>query len=837
MSRKKKKYTPKSPNNNSKHTSETQKKEKGKNILNNILYQTSALGVFTFILLLWALPEAIELRKLKVNIGLFNVIASILTGISALTFFKQTLLFYRIQTILFSLSIALWGGLSLSLNLNELKEYQNFFLAFKVFGGTTILVLGLPLVLSKNPNPINTSDNTTSHKLKQYLIWGTLLLVVIGGTGLFLFENDHFDLFDDEFQMVSTGKGFQETNDNIQWDFVENKPSSSYYHSAYPHTVLLGTSFKIFGYSIDTARDLSAILGGLFLATFFFVGNFFIRKPSLVLFTLVILIFCLNYLHLFRYIRMYALMIPLAQIAFILLYKTIEESKILSAWQNHKVFQWANFNYLSMLIAFPLLYINYRTHQVSLAIAAGTVVYFILATIIFRERKHILGLGVIALLVIWIAVYKPSFFPFHVLSFFQNRDYDYFGWLTGFPFYYEMTFAILLLGAILFFSTKNKPIIKRYLFVVSLIIFSLVFFTFIAQYSGHGFRFISHVAPWVILLSIVSLYYIFKQQLNSFIVWGLLLVLVLPRVFILFSSNYAKIFEYDPIRPQYSKVYNKLDNLFDYKNDVLYAIYFRRYYGASMLKKGVDVIGMKKQKKYTIEEFTSDLTKRNSGWVVWATQKTWHLHDNVRSYINQNFKHISGKQIDSSGIEVYYFNREMLPGSVEFNEKAKDKFPINAWLNSKKEFTAVVKIKPNNSNGQAPLVFDKNDSLFFNLEFSETSTNDEINLNWKIKKTDNSFSNININLAPKQTFDLVMHWHPNQKQTTATVYYFGKKQNELKLKNVANGEQRVFLPKFFPGSITSVAIYINPLQQTDLEKLASGQKIESPPYRDFSRQK
>lgn len=785
----------------------------------------------SFLFLLWSSPSSIEARLAGLNSSLFSVVAFFFAAGGAYVVFSGRTILYRVLSgfflvVLFS-SILLNIGIQWDANPALLKAFS----ASGSFLAVATLVLGFPFVLKKKREPEELENRkvipeNTVNKVIPYIL---LVAITLGSLSLYLYKNDHFDVFEDEFQMMSVGKGFKETNKQVLWDYKNDKPTSAVYGGVWPHTVLLGTAFKIFGESPEVGRTLSGILGAIFILSFYFFGNYFIRNKWITLFVLVLIILHPSILHLFRYIRMYVLLIPLTSLTIWAIYKGLEGENKIVALQKYKFFEWANFNYVYLLLVLPLLYLNYIVHQVALVVAPAAAIYLFVGALVFREAKYYVGVAMVAFVVLVVYFFVPSLVPVHVMSFFEGRDYSYVDWLGDIPMYFELNLAIVALGMASLVWQKEKAFLKQHLFIITLVVAAYVFFIFIADYQGHDFRFISHIAPWFILLVSFHLYRAFRLQFNKPIAVTLVMLFLLPKAITGFSNNVEKLYVYDPSRPQYAKVYQLLEDKINIEEEALFGQYFKSYYASSLLRKNVDVVSMQSNKTYSYEQFVKDLNQKEQGWICWATYKGWHIDEKVMGYIYNNFRQYAGSKKDSSGMELYYFNKSMLPGTEEYNALAIEKFPVNVWYNPQQDFTAHFSFNMLPKEGQAPVIFQKKDSAM-QLSLRPIDTTSQL-LVWQI----NELVKVEVPIPTSRVLNVILSWKTDKKTGTASVYFDGKKQAEETLIHIRNTEQQLYLPKMFPGNITLAEFYLDTITEDELLALSRGVTIEKISYRNYKR--
>ena len=312
---------------------------------------------------------------------------------------------------------------------------------------------------------INISEKSSFIKrfIKKEGVTSLILLSLIFFVAIFNFSYKltHYDIFEDEFQMMSVSTGYYHTGEFKHWDRINDSINEGSEYGVKPQIWLLAQAYNFFGLSKATARGLSVIMGLFFVLTSYFFSRHFIKNKLVSLLVPLSVIFFPPYLHLFRYIRMYALVIPLTLVVFWGLYRAITEEcriKTRSNAFNSFIEKYLNFNFIYIIISIPLIIINYQLHQVSLITLPVIFIFILYLAITEKEVKYYIASIAGFLLILVIALFFNDFLPKQILTFFENKDWSYLDWIFAYPFSSYITIPVLIIGISSFFIVKNKTL-------------------------------------------------------------------------------------------------------------------------------------------------------------------------------------------------------------------------------------------------------------------------------------------------------------------------------------------------------------------------------------------
>jgi len=499
---------------------------------------------------------------------------------------------------------------------------------------------------------------------KEGWVYSAIFAVLLIIFAFLLFYNlGEAEFKEDEFQVVAAAKGFQETGKFYQWDWAENKLNkNAFYDRAWPHTILIAGSYHLFGVSEWSSRLVSALFGLIFIFSGYFIIKYFSKNKKITLLILFVLMFYSSFINLFRYTRMYALLIPLFLILFYALYRFIIEKNNFKT--NNKIFNWVfenlNYNYLILVPVLILLYFNYQVHINSLLIVPSIAIFLFCLSIIYKKKKFIIPtiISLLGAVIVFLLYYfgilnkYVSFF-----SLFERENFVYIDYLTSFPFFKEIGVILILL--VLFILILNK--FKNKFLLYSLVItgFSLFFLIWIGNRYA-SFVYISHIITISIILILISYYYITKLFDKKFLKIGLYLTLIF-LLGVSFFESISDIYYGENQYGSFNEAYNIIEENFDLEKDVLFGQYLRTYYLKDLFSKSqINTISMLSDKQYSFDQFMGDLNKHESGWITWETRKSYHVQLEIRKYVNENFEKYSGQGVNETNVEVFYFNKNKL---------------------------------------------------------------------------------------------------------------------------------------------------------------------------------
>jgi hypothetical protein len=504
-----------------------------------------------------------------------------------------------------------------------------------------------------------------SHKINHVLnklkpIYFVIILTLIG-LGLRAHNLGLNDIRGDENQVVSAAAGYYHTGNYFQWDWIKDEPACTdkaqgcYYNRAWPHTWMIAQVYKIAGISEASSRIPSVIFGTLLILISYPIALFFTKSRLAALITTFLVTIAPSYISLSRYIRMYAILLPIFLLLVYSTYRAVSEfwiPKLLAKNKQLKQFfkTFLPFHWGFVVLGLVLLYFNYHIHINSLVIGPGMMLFVIFAFVLDTKRRKrwkipailaLLGITA-ALLLIITGQFKYNAF----ISNFAKRNFIYNDYMFGYPFGRVITMSLFALGLGAAIFKKNLRIVA--LGIISL--FSLYFFIYIADRYA-SFVYTSHLTILVLIVAVYGLVILFKKL-------KLIPLIISLLIFGGYFATLSTIEAGDRYHAQggavHSVAYQEIIDHYDPTEHTLFLQYGRMYYLRELDE--INVVSMGRNGSYSFEDFISDLEKAKKGWIAWETGKSYHLQGKVKSYIEENFEKIHGTGVDDTGVEVYYFD-------------------------------------------------------------------------------------------------------------------------------------------------------------------------------------
>ncbi len=592
----------------------------------------------------------------ELNAGALSAI-SILSGL--LAFFCSTNLFRG-----YSLKIAMW-----TLPLIFLQLASNILLTYEWVEPSYVLLfcantLTVPIAIiwyfilkyhSSMDTPVPSTGLYSFGNVFEGIIPKLVAIGILLVTGILVFYRlGYYDIWEDENLVINAAKGFYENG------FAYFKEG---YDRAWLHTVIVAGSFHLFGISEWAGRFPSAVFGLAFVLICFYV---FARWFGLAWLAILIPLICLmndRFLILFRYMRMYALLIPLFLAGVYLMYRAV------MAFQQRgdaypSSLQKTKWLYVAAaLVMVPLMAHVHKLSAIILPVAGFFIVYQVLLHPSRRQMQLLwIALGGGVLLLFFTFVFQLDalrMFRQVANRIFSTHQYepDYFGFVfeNGLPL--NSTFMFLLAGLGLLESKVSRHLksllILNYLFII----IALISMVYLIGNDGRDYRYIAHIVPFVVCTLLLVVYYCGQTVWKGSYPWSMISVLGVSSL--LLVKDYKLVYERHPWAPFYSLAYTTLKS--QYKpGDAIFAQNIKTYYLDPVALAGSHYHKISKKSDYTIDQFKTDIQKEGRGWVVWELHKAHHWQRDILEYIYDHFKPIHNSYLDDLGVELFYFDETMI---------------------------------------------------------------------------------------------------------------------------------------------------------------------------------
>jgi len=502
-----------------------------------------------------------------------------------------------------------------------------------------------------------------------------LVMILLLSSVLLFYNLGERDLWEDEHQVVSAAAGYLYTDDFYRWDWVRDDvvcledERRCQYDRAWPHTWLIAQSYKIFGVSEWSSRVVSVLFGIFLVFLSYYFTKFFIEDKRIALFAAFLFSINPSYIKIGRYTRMYALLLPLFLILVYAFYKGMGEKTNLDfiKWQKIKNFIKENFNYNYpyLFLGFALLLFVYHIHINGMVILPVLLLFAFYMAILSKEKKYIV-LALIGFILSTITVILGTSTSLlnkmtNFLSFFQRNNQIYLDYITRYPLSGKISIVILLLGLLSLALMSNKRIRNKLAYLYAIVIFSLIFFIYIADRYA-SFVYISHVSA-ISLVLITYFYLSIILRLRSRLVKSILIIFLIASSVQYLWLDAGSLYKNDNKLGNFSVAYKTIIDNYDSDNDVIFGQYLRDYY-LDDVDSRTKIISMLNNRRYQFTTFLIDINKYESGWITWESRKGYHISQEIREYINANFQKVHGYDVDDTKVEVYYYDQTMIP-SVE----------------------------------------------------------------------------------------------------------------------------------------------------------------------------
>jgi hypothetical protein len=508
----------------------------------------------------------------------------------------------------------------------------------------------------------------TERGRKIHLICVALLVIAAGI--MFSYRIGATDFWDDEYLVLKAAEGFRQTGAFFEWDFIRDKPTDREYSRAWPHTWLVAQAYRIFGVSEWSTRIVSVLFGVIFTGASFFIIHYFSANALFSFLTAVVFLVNPYFLFYWRYSRMYALLLPLFFTLSAFALKAIEgdpSAPPLKRARNFGIQEVFNLNYTHAALAIFLFFWAYHIHINSLIIGLVLFIYIMLTAVFWQEKKYILltALSCAAMPVVFLLMPGKTISKITaMIGFFEVYHPVYFRLMALKPFLPPLN-LVLLAASLIIIAIAQPTINKKRLFYCSIyVVAALIFFVFMADYYGRHFRYISHIMPFAILLICFAYLVILKVYRHK-------AVLVIGTGLLIATQAYdltiaAKDLVHGlPEQPRPSIAYATIvENL--RHGEVIFGQYLRDYYlqgigeDTVLISLGSIRRDVRGTNPYKFNDFYRDLIRHKKGWIVWQSYKQYNIDRKIVAYVKTLFKQYHGKDLDDTGVEVYYFDEQMI---------------------------------------------------------------------------------------------------------------------------------------------------------------------------------
>lgn len=480
-------------------------------------------------------------------------------------------------------------------------------------------------------------------------------LILLISVFLIFYRLGYYDIWEDENLVINAAVGVYEQG----FSYLKEG-----YDRAWLHTVMCAGVFEVFGVSEFTGRLPSAIFGIAFVLFCFYV---FARWYGLAWLALLIPLICLmndRFLILFRYMRMYALLIPLFLICVYLISRAI--SKVQQESEGDVQVPMIRRDWIYVVLAVLSLPLLAHVHKLSMIVLPAFGLLILYLVILHRTKAQIRLLwaavaGTVIILILTFGVQLDSLRMFRQVAVRILSPHTpmtaYFEYMfqNGLPL--NSTLMFLLSGLGLLGSKITRPmktlLILNYLFIT----IAVVAMVYLIGNEGRDYRYIAHIVPFAVCTLLIAVHYYCKALWKGSYPWAMIVVFLVSTLQLV--NGYGRLYERHPWAPRYSKVYATLRE--QYKpGDALFATNIKTYYLDAVALAGTHYHKVPKKKAYTLEQLKADARLEGHGWFLWEWHKTHQIREEVVQYIYKNFKPVHNSRLDDLGVELFYFDETMI---------------------------------------------------------------------------------------------------------------------------------------------------------------------------------
>jgi 4-amino-4-deoxy-L-arabinose transferase-like glycosyltransferase len=525
---------------------------------------------------------------------------------------------------------------------------------------------------------ISKDSKVKVYKPKKIVVITILVLTILLGAGLRLKDAKNLSFTNDEYQVVSAAAGYRYTGTFMYWNFLVDTPDSiqscpelddscHYYTRAYPHSMLIALSFHLFGISELSARIPSLIFGILLIPLSFFFAKYMTKRDDVSLMYTFIIAMHGAFINLSKYARMYALVIPITVLSLFFLYKGLFE-KPRKEIPNKFLNNYFSYRYIELIVGTLLLYIAYLLHINVVVIAPVLFIFIIYKYFSSKEKKYIpiILLGFLFLIITLLNFHTSLSIPilnsiFNFISPFERYNPEYLQYMVGYPL--RVTISIPLILSALFWINKLKIEKQKDNFIFLLICTITVIITFIFIADRYAsIVYVSMLMPFSFLL-VTWAFFLINEKILPSIKKKNLLVMFFLLLLVFLTNIYGRITASESTPPiDYKRAYSIINENIDPEKDIILGQYLRNYYLDPERINQEIMYSLGKNQQQTFEEFLEIVNNAESGYIVWADNKKWHIRPEIRQYCCDNFEQLSGEScsepVNDYRIEIFYFSND-----------------------------------------------------------------------------------------------------------------------------------------------------------------------------------
>ncbi len=498
--------------------------------------------------------------------------------------------------------------------------------------------------------------------------WTILLVIIVLGTALRLYDLGNNSFVADEFLDMNSSYGYFKTGEWKAWDFNFGRESETNFNAARDERAFIykwqvAGLFHLLPPTEATARLVSVFWGMVSILVMFWTGYFYTRKKTVGLLSAFLFAVSVSGIIFDRRLRMYAMFFPLYLSLTTVLFAFFESEYRGRINFLRKMWERFGLNGLYLLPLIVLALLSALVHGLSLSVIPVFGVYVLWMAFVFWRRegtlknKYAVTVGFGLLGIAAAVIFFPRFVRLGLgsLVWFDNH-YSYFGYVLR-------DFAHPLLGVLMagfgsYVLGKKLGQPKEALWVTLSAAVPLMLAVWFWRRNA-GPQYIFFIQSFVILLAAVGVYGMFRLVREHFPEHGrkgifaflLLAGLLLPNYGYFLEENNTYHETSTGGNPNYRKV-------FDYfkKNqqpgEVLITRNFRNYYFSGAKVPVYDFGGELSTKKFSLAELEVIMAEYSHGWVIVSTNDYDYISRDAEVYFKKNMEQVSNSQVRGA-VEVY----------------------------------------------------------------------------------------------------------------------------------------------------------------------------------------
>lgn len=520
---------------------------------------------------------------------------------------------------------------------------------------------------------------------KNYVWMGLVCIIALIAIARMFWniDGDYFT-FLDEYPTFDVAAGFAKTGKFFLWDFHHQELTDQSYTRAWPHTVLLGIWFRIFGISVVAGKALSAVFGVLFVLSLFYITKKIYNNYYISLLSCLFAMTNSTVIIVFRQIRMYSLwlllMIWVGYFAFQVLserWDLLGKNKFCIIYNSYFAFP---IKYIVLFFSF--LAISYYVHINTLIVGVGILCFFLYCLLIKREKRYFCALGLLAFLILvgWgvctyilkVNWYTNPIFWMSIkggnIELRQEPNTRYWDWTVDFVHSSHFFKGSLVCIALAFIKSiwrrDRKFDFSMYLF--SIVSSSLVCFVYLLM-RYYQARYMLYVAPMIAVLmawGIVETFSIVKTKLMLPLACSAAVVVLAVNVGQTFTEVY-----HNPDICYHKQVYEivKDDAEHEMKEETIpiAGFDFRDYYGVQVFDEYETAAFDRENDMEIWRKFSEEYA---DGYILVESSKINGFPEAMKTFIQRYSEQIAGESMDHYNIEaVRYHSLEPVSVPMEMD--------------------------------------------------------------------------------------------------------------------------------------------------------------------------